>query len=117
MKKLILMILALGTFTSSHLFAQKKEKNVVCFKSNMHCESCQNTLTEYLKFEKGVKELKIDHASNTILIEYKADKNSNENFAKAIVKKGYQANPISMDEYSKIVKEVESEKDKQTTKE
>ncbi len=103
MKKVIFMILALGIFTSQS-FAQKTETSVVCFKSNMHCENCQATLTEYLKFEKGVKDLKVDHATNTILIEYKADKNSDEKFAKAIEKKGYAANKISLEEYKKTVK-------------
>lgn len=92
---------------STQTFAQKKENKMVCFKSNMHCESCQATLTEYLKFEKGVKDLKIDHVTNTIKIEYKADKNKEEQFKKAIEKKGYKADKITTEEYNKIAKEAE----------
>jgi copper chaperone CopZ len=114
MKKVIFLILILGIFSSQSI-AQKTETSVVCFKSNMHCENCQATLSEYLKFEKGVKDLKVDHATNTILIEYKADKNNDENLAKAVEKKGYAANKISQDEYKKIVKDAESGK-KQDTK-
>ena len=110
MKKLIFLILALGILTTSQSFAQKTENNVVCFKSNMHCENCQSTITEYLKFEKGVKDLKVDHVTNTIMIEYKTDKNNDEKFAKAIEKKGYKANKISFEEYTKMVKEADPEK-------
>ena len=86
-------------------FAQKIENTIVCFKSNMDCENCQTTLTEYLKFEKGVKDLKVDLVSNTVMIKYKGEKNNDEEFAKAIEKKGYEAIKISMDDYKKIVGE------------
>lgn len=112
MKKVILVTLVfmLGLI-STQTYAQKKENNIVCFKSNMHCEDCSNTLTEYLKFEKGVKDLKIDYATNTIKIEYKADKNNEEQFVKAIEKKGYKADKISPEEYNMIVKEAEPVKE------
>jgi copper chaperone CopZ len=85
--------------------AQKSENKVVCFKSDMTCDHCQNTLTEHLKFEKGVKDLKIDYVSNTVLIEYKEGKNSDDALAKAIEKKGYKAEKISKEEYNKITSE------------
>ena len=89
MKRLIFLILALGIFTTSQLFAQKTGNNVVCFKSSMDCENCQITLTEYLKFEKGVKDLKVDLSTNTVMIEYKEGKNSDEHL---IVHKGLNKN-------------------------
>lgn len=103
MKKLtILIVFILGvTFVA---VAQKAENNVVCFKSNMDCANCEKTITEHLKFEKGVKDLKVDHVSNTILIEYKNGKNTDDGFAKAIEKKGYLAEKISKDEYEKVLK-------------
>lgn len=85
--------------------AQKAGNKIVCFKSSMDCTNCEKTLTEYLKFEKGVKQLKVDHASNTILVEYKDGRNTDDGFAKAIVKKGYTAEKISKEEYDKILKE------------
>ncbi len=87
--------------------AQKPGNMVVCYKSNMDCASCEKTLTDNLKFEKGVKDLKIDHVSNTILIEYKEGKNSEETFAKAIEKKGYEAVKISKEEYEILIKQKE----------
>lgn len=99
----VLLMLVFGvTFVS---VAQKVENKVVCFKSDMDCANCEKTLTENLKFEKGVKDLKVDHASNTILVVYKEGKNTDDGFAKAIEKKGYTAEKISKEEYDKILKE------------
>lgn len=104
MKQLILLVLVvLFTGIYSQSFAQKNDSKVVCFKSNMDCTNCEKTVYEYLKFEKGVKNLAVDHASNTIMVEYKDGKNSDEKLAKAIEKKGYKAEKISKDEYEKIV--------------
>ncbi len=94
--------LLMGLF-AEETFAQKKENKTVCFKSNMDCGECEKTVYEYLKFEKGVKDLKVDYASNTIMVEYKAGKNTDENLASAIGKKGYKADKISKEEYEKIV--------------
>ena len=103
MKKLALFI-GLIIITIGNLVAQKTENKVVCFQSNMDCANCEKTLTEHLKFEKGVKDLKVDHISNTVLIEYKADKNNDDNLAKAIEKKGYKAEKISKSDYDKVLK-------------
>jgi len=99
----VILVLILGiNFVT---VAQKVENKVVCFKSSMDCANCEKTLTENLKFEKGVKDLKVDHVSNTILIEYKDGKNTDDGFAKAIEKKGYKAEKISKPEYDKVLKE------------
>ena len=104
MKKLVFITLALliGVATNP-LFAQKKGNTVVCFKSDMDCPKCEPILNNVLKFEKGVKDLRVDHASNTIAIEYKEGKNSDEKLAAAIEKKGYKAEKITLDEYEKLV--------------
>lgn len=104
MKKVVLiaLVLLVGVSTNN-VYAQKKTTEVVCFKSSMDCANCQKTLNEYLKFEKGVKDLKVDYVTNTIKLEYKAGKNDSEGFAKAIEKKGYKADKISLEEYEKIM--------------
>lgn len=104
MKKLA-FVMGLILITIGSLSAQKAENKVVCYKSTMDCADCEKTLTEHLKFEKGVKDLKVDHVSNTVLIEYKDGKNTEEGFAKAIEKKGYKAEKISKEEYNKVLKE------------
>lgn len=104
MKKVVLiaLVLLVGVATNS-LYAQKKTTEVACFKSNMDCENCQKTITEYLKFEKGVKDLKVDLVTNTIKVEYKAGKNNTDGFAKAIEKKGYKAEEITIEDYEKLM--------------
>jgi len=104
MKKLTI-IMGLILITIGSLSAQKTVNKVVCFKSSMDCANCEKTLTENLKFEKGVKDLKVDHVSNTILIEYKEGKNTDDGFSKAIEKKGYVAEKISKEDYDKAIKE------------
>lgn len=111
MNKLTLII-GLILITIGNLVAQKIDSNVVCFKSNMDCANCEKTLTEHLKFERGVKDLKVDHISNTIYIEYKVGKSTDEDFAKAIEKKGYKADKISKTDYDKALKET-AEKSKE----
>jgi periplasmic mercuric ion binding protein len=106
MKKLSILILIVlaGSFTSQ-LSAQKKGRAVVCFESNMDCIDCEKTLNEYLRFEKGVKDLKIDHASNTILVEYDEKKNNEQGLMKAVEKKGYKADKISRERYDELLSE------------
>ncbi|MFV0591846.1 MAG: heavy-metal-associated domain-containing protein [Draconibacterium sp.] len=104
MKNLVLIIVALLIgIASNPLYAQKTGNKVVCFKSNMDCANCEKTISEYLKFEKGVKDLKVDHVTNTIRVEYKDGKNTDEALAKAVEKKGYKAEKISTKEYEKLV--------------
>ncbi len=104
MKQLIIVVLIMlaGSFTSQ-LSAQKKGRAVVCFESNMDCVDCEKTLVEYLRFEKGVKDLKVDHASNTILVEYDEKKNNEQGLAKAVEKKGYKAGKISRERYDELL--------------
>lgn len=104
MKKLLIITIALLIGVAANpLYAQKKENKVVCFKSNMDCAHCEQTINDYLKFEKGVKDLKVDHASNTIMVEYKEGKNTDEALGKAIEKKGYKAEKISKKEYDELI--------------
>lgn len=104
MKRLgiLFLILILAGFTSE-ISAQKKGRAVVCFQSDMDCANCEETLYEYLRFEKGVKDLKVDHASNTIFIEYTEKRNDENGIAKAIEQKGFKAEKISKEKYEKLV--------------
>jgi len=103
----VILVLLFGVSLS--LVAQKTENKVVCFKSSMDCADCQITITENLKFEKGVKDLKVDFVSNTIYIEYKDGKNTDEGLAKAVEKKGYKAEKITSEQYKEIVEQTKIE--------
>lgn len=110
MKNLVILLMGVMMLTVANpLLAQKKGNKVVCFKSDMDCAQCETTVNEYLKFEKGVKDLKIDHASNTIWIEYKDGKNTEDKLAKAIEKKGYKADKITAEQYAQIVEKTAEE--------
>ncbi|HZH73529.1 MAG TPA: cation transporter [Mariniphaga sp.] len=104
MKQIALMIIVvlIGGITNQS-FAQKKGREVVCFQSNMDCVDCEKSLYDHLRFEKGVKDLKIDHVSNTILIEYLNKKNDSKSLAGAIEKKGYKAEKIDRKTYDKKI--------------
>lgn len=102
----VLAMLMFISFSASETFAQKKGNKTVCYKSDMDCGQCEKTIYEYLKFEKGVKDLKVDHASNTILVEYKDGKTTDEKLAQAITKKGYKADKITKEKYDKLLAEV-----------
>jgi copper chaperone CopZ len=111
MKRIILglvIILACGLVSQAE--AQKKGKAVVCFQSSMDCMNCEQTLFEQLRFEKGVKDLKVDHVSNTIRIEFKEKKNDEKSLASVIQKKGYKAEKISREKYDTLVKESKGKK-------
>ena len=109
MKKLIQFIvfsLVIVVFTTE-LKAQTPKSDLVTvyFKSNMDCVDCEVTLTNYIKFEKGVKDLKVDWKSNTVKVVYKSGKNTPENLAKGIKKQGYEANQITEAQYKTIMEE------------
>ncbi|MEL7587943.1 MAG: heavy-metal-associated domain-containing protein [Prolixibacteraceae bacterium] len=109
MKKTIQLIVIcfIAVLFASELKAQEPKNDLVtvCYRTTMDCNDCQVTLTNYLKFEKGVKDLKVDLKSNTIKVVYKSEKNSPENLAKGIKKLGYEANPITEKEYKTLVVE------------
>ena len=98
---MLLLVLALGL--NQNADAQNSNKNkettALYLSCKMDCHSCENTLTEHLKFEKGVKDLKCDFPSNTIYLLYKANSNSTENIIKSIAKKGYEAQVITKEDY------------------
>lgn len=97
----LLILLAVGF--ASQAQSPEKGRAVVCFQSSMNCQNCQQTLYDQLRFEKGVKDLKVDHASNTILIEYLEGKNNEKSLAGVVEKKGYKAEKISREKYNSLV--------------
>jgi copper chaperone CopZ len=105
MKKLIFVFILVLT---ASLVAQSQnggsKTKIACFKSSMHCASCEKTVFDLLQFEKGVKEVKTDLPSNTIKVVYDERKNSPDAIAKVIENKGYKADVISEEEYKKMVK-------------
>jgi len=88
---LVFALSSLSGFSQEKKTEKNKEVKTVCFKTNLHCNSCVNKVKENIPYEKGVKGLDVDLEDNTITIEYKTDKTSEEELAKAIIKLGYEA--------------------------
>ncbi len=88
--------------------AKKKSTQTVFFKSNMHCADCENKLFETLRFEKGVKDLTVDHVSNTVKVEFVTGKSSSGKLVQTIEKAGYEAVEITPEDYSKRVEAAKS---------
>jgi copper chaperone CopZ len=100
-----LMTIVASLFGIKGASAQNPNQSTSFYKSNMHCASCEKSLFEHLRFEKGVKDLKVDHVSNTVKVVYDKRKNSEESLAKSIVKKGYEAHRITSEEYERLTLE------------
>jgi mercuric ion binding protein len=104
MKKLLVVVVLVCAAAIVAPGQDKATKNeIVCYKSSMDCSSCENTIFETLRFEKGVKEVKTDLSSNTIKVVFDRRKNNREALAKVIQEKGYKADVITEDEYIKLV--------------
>lgn len=107
MKKIVQLMLlcfaAVVCTTQAKAQAQKNDLVTVCYQSNMDCHECESKLNNYLKFEKGVKDLKVDLKSNTIKVVYKSGKNTPENVAKGIKKLGYEAKQITGEQYKTLI--------------
>ena len=110
MKKTIILILAaMMTVSVSSAYAiptdasaveapqskSKKPKAVlrtVTFIVDLHCENCVKKVRENISFEKGVKDLKVSLADQTVSIKYDDSKTSEQTLKAAIEKLGY---PVS----------------------
>lgn len=57
----------------------------------MHCEGCETRIKENLRFEKGIKKIETDRATQTVTVTYDADKNSEAAIIEAFTKFGYKA--------------------------
>lgn len=110
MKNLVLLcLLTVVSFYSPGAFAQKAGDKTVCFTSSMDCKNCEDTLFEHLRFEKGVKDLKIDHVSNTIRVVYAEKRTSEEAIKKSVEKKGYKAEKVTEDQYLKLIEKAKNQ--------
>jgi len=104
MKNLVLLcLLAVVSFLAPEALAQKAGDKTVCFTSSMDCKNCEISIFEHLRFEKGVKDLKIDHVSNTIRVVYADKRTSEDALKKSVEKKGYKAEKITEDQYLKLI--------------
>lgn len=57
----------------------------------MHCEGCENKIKNALRFEKGVKSIDTDIPTQTVTVNYDADKTTESHLTEALAKAGYKA--------------------------
>lgn len=82
--KMILSVLAiLLTFTT---IAAKDIKSITLKVEEMMCEIHEAKITNMLRFEKGVKEVKTDVPSRKVVIKYDAEKTTPEKLIKSFEK-------------------------------
>lgn len=92
MKRAALLLAAALVSVSS--FAKDIKTLVVTTTPQMHCANCEKKIKENLRFEKGVKNIATDIESQTVTVEYDADKNKPENIIEAFGKFGYTAKEV-----------------------
>jgi copper chaperone CopZ len=101
-KLLIVMLLSsIGVMAQEN---KKKELTPVYLTCEMDCHSCEQKITELLKFEKGIRDLKADFVTNTVFVAFKPGSNSAENIIKALEKKGYKSTIITKKAYDEKLK-------------
>ena len=71
---------------------KKGEIKEVTFNVHLHCENCVKKVQENIAFEKGVKDLHVCLADQTVSLKYDAAKTNEETLKAAIEKLGY---PVS----------------------
>jgi len=81
---------------SSYLADTKPAKRVkgeikeVTFNVHLHCNNCVKKVQENIAFEKGVKDLKVSLADQTVMIKYDSSKTSEQTLKAAIESLGYK---------------------------
>ncbi|MFV0344918.1 MAG: heavy-metal-associated domain-containing protein [Bacteroidales bacterium] len=98
----LLVLSATSTANAKDDKKGKKKTETAYFQSNMHCTSCEAKVEEKLRFEKGMKDLKIDAHTNTIKLEYSNSKTNSTHLKEVIEGMGYEAKIINKDEYEKL---------------
>ena len=68
----------------------KKEVKEVVFSVHLHCNNCVKKVQENIAFEKGVKDLKVSLADQTVAIKYDPSKTSEQTLKNEIEAIGYK---------------------------
>lgn len=83
-------------FTETTILTDKKPKRAkaeikeVTFHVHLHCANCVKKVEENIAFEKGVKDLKVSQADQTVYVKYDSSKTSEQTLKKAIESLGYE---------------------------
>lgn len=89
-----LIIVLISIFTINTVKAQASLKTIK-IQSDFDCASCKGKIERSLIYEKGVKTVDCNVESETVVITYKATKNSKENLTAALTNLGYDVKNVS----------------------
>ena len=91
----ILAVAVIALCATLNVDAQKKSKyEEVTFVTTVDCDHCAKKCYDLLPREKGVKDLKIEVAKQTVYFQYDPNKTNKEVLRQAIIKLGYEAKEV-----------------------
>lgn len=94
MRNLLLLLLLLPAFAAH---AQSKKTETLEIRTSAVCDMCIVTIEGEMIYEKGVKKVKLDLATNVISVEYDPRKTNPDALRKAVTKLGYYADDLPGD--------------------
>ncbi|MDX1904959.1 MAG: heavy-metal-associated domain-containing protein [Thermonemataceae bacterium] len=98
MKKSIFLSLFLLVFIALEASAQKNAKlETIEIKTSAVCNMCKSSLETDLKYEKGVKTVKLDVLTKVLTVSYNPKKTNPDKIRKAVTKVGYDADSLPAD--------------------
>src|SRR5688572_27636985 len=106
MKKILLSILTLTTFTLASQAQTKPLQTARISTPNVLCQECKNRLTTYLDRYDGIQYLNINFRKGEIQVKYLTDRIDIEQIKTAIANAGYDADDVAANEesYKKLPK-------------
>ncbi|MEX1132692.1 MAG: heavy metal-associated domain-containing protein [Flavobacteriales bacterium] len=94
MRNLLLLLLMLPAFAVQ---AQSKKSETLEIRTSAVCDMCVVTIEGEMIYEKGVKKVKLDLATNVISVEYDPRKTEPDALRKAVTDLGYYADDLPGD--------------------
>ncbi|HQV76685.1 MAG TPA: heavy-metal-associated domain-containing protein [Flavobacteriales bacterium] len=91
------MLTAAILLLSTVLVAQDKKIEKLEIHTTSVCDMCKKTIETEMIYEKGVKSVALDLASNTIFIDYDPRKTNPDAIRKGVTKLGYYADDLPGD--------------------
>ena len=95
--RVLFVVLALATVC----FGKDIRTVVLTTLPEMHCANCEKKIKENIRFEKGVKSIKTDLKTKTVIIEYDADKTNVQDIIKGFKKIKYEASEVKKEKEKK----------------
>lgn len=100
MKKLLVLLLALLPMLGLNA---KPQKQTVTFYVDLHCQGCCDKVMKNIAYEKGVKDIRCDLKTKTVVVTFDAQKTDIPTLQKAFIKIGKPATTTPPEKQKKEV--------------